>query len=525
MRKAVIGIVFNVLAVFLPLVSYSQALPSERVNHVIQSAMNENYYFKDSDFQRKNNTFIRMSESSSRAAANSPSFIRTVTSGVSWAGSLRSLVRRTPQSFIVSLAIESGVRWAFSDEAAEMTDADILLPGLENSTYEVIPDSLPEFPVVELPELENPDFRFKTPGLDIVVKGKLTAGYRDFYNVPTINGYVLTLSPITAADLLKQNFYDVGARSKANGQTWVNGSILEEYECYFDVSGNYVCPALITMIQTHDPYGNEINKPYYYLSDFWASFLSLRNTNPQQRDTSPVTCPGGYMFVGPNVVWTANSTNRNQFILNGECMPDPSPVDGGDEIVHLGEATNSLTEFELTKRLNPRIISELTDLLWRDASMQPDYDGVPYPGWNTFDQWELQQWLNQNPDLWPSVNDFVQPLPEPSVAPEYWQVPKIPPETPPVLDLGPDPGIPQPRLETVPTAAMIVNPLINLFPDLKTYEIDMSSGECPRPNFDAFGMTYSVYFHCDLFEQNRSLFSAVMLATFSLSSLFIVLRA
>lgn len=93
------------------------------------------------------------------------------------------------------------------------------------------------------------------------------------------------------------------------------------------------------------------------------------------------------------------------------------------------------------------------------------------------------------------------------------------------LDLGDYPDIKQPALEEPPAAASILDPIFNLFPNLKDYRVPERDLSCPPISIEAFGETYSTDLHCALIEDNRTTISASMLLFFTIMSLIIVLGA
>ena len=93
------------------------------------------------------------------------------------------------------------------------------------------------------------------------------------------------------------------------------------------------------------------------------------------------------------------------------------------------------------------------------------------------------------------------------------------------LDLGDYPDIKQPTLEEPPTAASILDPIFNLFPNLKDYRVPDHASECPRPSFEMFGATYEIDAHCDLLEDQRETVGFIMTLVWSICALWIVLKA
>lgn len=93
------------------------------------------------------------------------------------------------------------------------------------------------------------------------------------------------------------------------------------------------------------------------------------------------------------------------------------------------------------------------------------------------------------------------------------------------LDLGDYPDIKQPTLEEPPTAASILDPIFNLFPNLRDYRVPDHTSECPRPSFEMFGATYEIGAHCDLLEDQRETVGFIMTLVWSICALWIVLKA
>lgn len=87
------------------------------------------------------------------------------------------------------------------------------------------------------------------------------------------------------------------------------------------------------------------------------------------------------------------------------------------------------------------------------------------------------------------------------------------------------PYIPEPILEQIPTAAEILQPLRQFFPSLSGLDISAQAGECPRPSFDFGGHQFVLRSHCDLIEETQTAITLSCLASFALTSLVIVLRA
>jgi len=226
------------------------------------------------------------------------------------------------------------------------------------------------------------------------------------------------------------------------------------------------------------------------------------------------SCPAGYYLDGAVCI-----------PLNQVSTPQPRRMT-------IPEAIADLPQEELEKPLNPQIIAELVNQLWRQAASQPDYKGLPYSLANSVRPQEVESIDNR---LKPNVNDFIRPIERPGIDTPINFNPGAQtgsgsgnvttPGTGEQINLGDDPNIGTPTLEQAPTAAMIIEPFQSLFPDLKSYNASIPSGTCPRPSFEVLGHSYVISSHCDLFDENAGVIQAAMLVAFGILSLLIVLRA
>lgn len=146
---------------------------------------------------------------------------------------------------------------------------------------------------------------------------------------------------------------------------------------------------------------------------------------------------------------------------------------------------------------------------------------------------DVAEWKAANPNAIPSVGDAIAPVAAPGSSAVPIAQPGTSPSTGPAttpgqgtqVDLGPNPNTPPPGLEATPTAQMIMDPILNLMPDLRNFAVPAHSSECPKGSFDALGKTYTIDSQCQLIEQNRSIIEAAMLLVWAIAAIFIVLRA
>ncbi|MBX8827540.1 hypothetical protein, partial [Ochrobactrum sp. SFR4] len=118
------------------------------------------------------------------------------------------------------------------------------------------------------------------------------------------------------------------------------------------------------------------------------------------------------------------------------------------------------------------------------------------------------------------------------VQPDDWTPPKPTDPDPKPTDPDPKPTDPDPKpndgidlthpdkkepeLPEIPTIQMIMDPVLNVFPMLKQWSFPNVDGECPKPDFDAFGKVFVVEAHCYIAEQNRSIIGASFMIFYAL---------
>ena len=237
-----------------------------------------------------------------------------------------------------------------------------------------------------------------------------------------------------------------------------------------------------------------------------------------------VSCPGGHYYKG------------------SQCLPLTFPGDAIRTGLSPGEAIKGLPESDLNKQLNPTLLAALANRAWQQAAQQHGYDGLPYPQSNPITSTEAARWAQAHPEYWPTVRDFVRPNPVTTGNPNPWALPSNPtaPElTPspqpnegstnpakdqPQVNLGSDPAIGAPTLEQIPTAQQIAEPILQLLPELRHFEVQGVTGVCPRPTIDLYGPIV-IEAHCKLIEDNKHILQAAMAFAWAAMALFIVLSA
>lgn len=228
---------------------------------------------------------------------------------------------------------------------------------------------------------------------------------------------------------------------------------------------------------------------------------------------------------------------------------------------------DALPDDDKAKLLSPELMAEFIDKLWEQTAAQDGYDGEPYVSGKitpelvrsvasdfatvgdaletigttgTSGGTELTQDRNTG-----KLHDSTTDPTTPGQGSNPSTTPDAPADTKPgtiggtntgtvgdqkinidvKLDLGDYPDIKQPTLEEPPTAASILDPIFNLFPNLKDYRVPDHASECPRPSFEMFGATFEIDAHCDLLEDQRETVGFIMTLVWSICALWIVLKA
>ncbi|MFG6448969.1 hypothetical protein ACG0Z6_12075 [Roseateles sp. BYS180W] len=230
------------------------------------------------------------------------------------------------------------------------------------------------------------------------------------------------------------------------------------------------------------------------------------------------------------------------FLENSGCKPYTPPKDMNIARATPQQAISALPQSELEKPLNPAIVAALANRAWQQAASQQGYSGLPYPQSNPITDSEVKKWIQTNPSFAPRVGDFVSPNPATNAQQSPWALPLNPsqPSTAPVTgsnpnvtnpasqnpltNLGPDPGIGAPAIETTPSAQQILDPVLNMLPGHRSFTASSQVGTCPTPTINLYG-SHVMDAHCILIDQNKGVIQGVMTFAWSVIALFIILSA
>lgn len=210
------------------------------------------------------------------------------------------------------------------------------------------------------------------------------------------------------------------------------------------------------------------------------------------------------------------------------------PIDNDVKNAPASTAATKIPVAELAKPMSNEMLAAAANAAWKAAATNEG--GLPWSASDPITPADVAEWRAQNPSAVPTVGDMTAPITNgssvavgPAATPGGSSNPSTGPVTTPgngaQVDLGPNPNTPAPTMEATPTAAQILAPILKLMPDLKNFAVPAHTSGCPKPSFSAFNKTYVIASHCDLIESSRSIIEAAMLLMWTISSVFIVLRA
>lgn len=193
------------------------------------------------------------------------------------------------------------------------------------------------------------------------------------------------------------------------------------------------------------------------------------------------------------------------------------------------QAIDALPESATQSLVSPEMLAAIANATWKQAQQQAG--AVPWSATDPVTAQDVSEWMAKNPTSRPTVGDLLSPVAPPGANAVPVPLPggQVNPEPTPgegeKIDLGIDPNTPAPKLEDTPTAEMILSPILNLMPDLRSFSVPGHSGVCPTPTFTVFDREYRWEAQCTLMEENRALLEMAMLLVWCIAGVFIVLRA
>ncbi|MDR0218074.1 MAG: hypothetical protein LBI71_04185 [Enterobacteriaceae bacterium] len=176
-------------------------------------------------------------------------------------------------------------------------------------------------------------------------------------------------------------------------------------------------------------------------------------------------------------------------------------------------------------------VDELTKLyndMFMEASLSPDYQGVPYSASNPITKQEI---ISSNPELsnlrkseWlkPAQINSNSPI---QVMPSYSNFTESDNSQNDNADIK-EGDIKYPDLD-MPTAEQILTPYKSFFPELQNFTIPFRNAQCPVWDVNIPFMNYQgkMDLHCPLIEENRGVFESIFVLVWSFMALCRLLSA
>ncbi len=240
----------------------------------------------------------------------------------------------------------------------------------------------------------------------------------------------------------------------------------------------------------------------------------------------------------------------------------------------------------LSMPISANTLAEIVDEVWQRAAEEPDYKGLPYRELEPVTEEDIVIWIKKNPREVPDIEDVLKPAKKPdekkvTISPRIrpkenpapQTKPEVDPQTKPVtakdpntardpdtktepdadsnkntdvvqdvnvinrptvdignrvkvdIDLGTPPETDRPKLEEAPTATKILDPILDLIPDFKTWTTPPHSAACPSATFQVFDHVIPLDAHCTIAERIGPQLRGAMLAAFAILTILIVLSA
>ncbi|WP_340676165.1 hypothetical protein [Paraperlucidibaca sp.] len=265
------------------------------------------------------------------------------------------------------------------------------------------------------------------------------------------------------------------------------------------------------------------------------------NTNPQapncqQNNDTQIQCANIVAVFKPS--GSLNMCGQGFYFANEQCKPysypAPSSVPAQSDLT-AQQAVDSLPTSDLSRNLSPAYVAAVANIMWSRAAMEPGYDGVPYSNSKQITSNDVKAWMDANPNYTPTVADFTSPAPSssstaytlPGTATSSAPQAINPNATSTPLNLGPDPAIDAPTLQSTPTAEAILSPALDLMPDLKNLVLPETTAECPKPILYVFDTEIEFSAHCILLEDYhlKEIIQGLMMFFWALAAAIVVLTA
>lgn len=304
--------------------------------------------------------------------------------------------------------------------------------------------------------------------------------------------------------------------------------------------------------------------------DIWfaasTSYLAARHIR-----TILTTCPGGGIFCGtgtsvggnldytfgstyggpypgPNGYWSKVysrqiSTTTNPTTVTYQIVFDFSPPSGVTLLPPaytphwqaVGQTINDLPQGYVAQPLSDQQLAAIANAVWKNApATATQGDTFLYNAADPITAADIAAWRATNPQLVPTVNDFISPVAAPGATVVTIPNPgtEAPPVTPPgvtppttntfTLDWG---QFQEPTLDETPTTPSILDPIFAMWPQWNDYTFPSHTSQCPTPTFSALNHTFTFDHMCIWVEMIRPGVQAAFALVWALAVVFIVMGA
>lgn len=268
---------------------------------------------------------------------------------------------------------------------------------------------------------------------------------------------------------------------------------------------------VFTDITAIDLVPEPVNSPAYFNGRMYYATVSGHRSD----------IPGIHSNMNGYYIWQVNArtTCPVNFVQNGDhCvssmigMYKPTSGEIYTTQVTLTDALAQLSESQRSLAMSYESMALMVNQMWKHASSQPGYSGLPYSASNPVTTSHVQQWAQSNPTLYPKVSELASPV---TVTYEPSSI------TPAASTSGGSGGTTPPGSTTTNQSSGSIDPnsLGTLIPDtIVNRVVDVSaitprgsgqSGTCPAPRtITVSGRTINLGFDklCEFASMVRPLF-------------------
>lgn len=305
-------------------------------------------------------------------------------------------------------------------------------------------------------------------------------------------------------------------------------------------------------------------------ADLWFAY-DANYTRARHIKTVEVTCPGGATIYcgtgtslvsyghldhtfssiqsgaipGPNGYWSraayrTTATTTNPSTTTYQIAYDFQPPSGVTLLPPSytpkwqapGQSVNDLPQNYTTQPLSDAQLAAIANALWKQAATANNPNAIPWSASDPITPADIASWRATNPQLVPSVNDFISPVAAPGSSTVV--IPNPGTDGPAVVTPGTEPAsttsidwgtFNPPVIDEAPTVQSILDPIFNMWPQWNNYAFPAHTAECPHPQFVALGHTFTFDHMCQWVEIIRPAVQAVFALIWALMVIFIVMGA